>query len=231
MLPRLLQADDVRMAWAGIFSMGVVLTEAMHVFSLNFAAALILPRVGALVPMVVPCIVITTIRSPFSIAPGPALNLIPATAGAILHGGLEAWRAHALGCGLGMLMCYLVEKRLRMLQAHEFTSAWSAKAFIEGDNGQAPAKRVTRASKKAEDFVARKKANEDFDPNAMASGDFVIKGITAHRFLFVFLPFFSTGVTVRLRACRRKRSPIKKDPCQKQKIPAVARRGLVRSPF
>lgn len=164
----------------GTLSMGVVLTEAMHVFSLNFVAAVILPRVGALVPMVVPCIVISTIRSPFAIAPGPALNLIPVTAAAVLHGGLEAYRAQCLGCGLGMLLCYLAVKRLRVLQNHGFTSAWSARGFTQSDNEPAPAKRVTRTSKKAEDFVARKKANEEFDPNALASGDFVIKGVTAH---------------------------------------------------
>ena len=169
--------------------MGVVLTEAMHVFSLNFVAAVILPRVGALVPMVVPCIVISTIRSPFAIAPGPALNLIPVTAAAVLHGGLEAYRAQCLGCGLGMLLCYLAVKRLRVLQNHGFTSAWSARGFTQSDNEPAPAKRVTRTSKKAEDFVARKKANEEFDPNALASGDFVIKGVTAHR-LSLFLTCF-----------------------------------------
>ena len=126
------------------------------------------------------CVCLTRVRPP-----GPALNLIPATVGGILHGGLDSWRAHALGCGLGMLVCYLAEKRLRMLKDHEFTSAWSAHAFMEGGPSKTPAKRVTRASKKAEEFVAKKKANEEFDPNAIGTGamgnsDLVIKGITAH---------------------------------------------------
>ena len=108
----------------GRFSLGVVVVEALHVFALNFAAAIVLPRMGKLIPLAVPCLVITAIRSPFSYLPGPALNMIPATAGAILHGGLDSWRAHLLGCGLGMTLVYLLERRLRM----HFSSVFSFRA-------------------------------------------------------------------------------------------------------
>jgi hypothetical protein len=107
----------------GKFSLGIIVTEGLHVFALNFVAGLVLPHVGALVPLVIPCIVITTIRSPLCYLPGPALNLIPATAGAVLHGGLDSWRAHALGCGLGMFLAFVANQRLHTMKT--FTSAWS----------------------------------------------------------------------------------------------------------
>ena len=166
----------------GKFSLGVVLTEALHVFALNFAASLILPKVGVLVPVVLPCLVITTIRSRFSITPGPALNLIPATAGAVLHGGLDSWRAHALGCGLGMTMAYFAEKRLRLFHG-EFTSAYSFR-IPDQFEGKEPPKKTSRSAavgkKKAEEFASKKRANEEFDPNSLGTGDFIIKGVTAH---------------------------------------------------
>jgi len=167
----------------GKFSLGVVLTEGLHVFVLNFLAGIILPRVGALIPIVLPSMVITAIRSRFSYSPGPALNLIPATAGAVLHGGLDSWRAHALGCGLGMTLAYLAEKRLHVIDGKEFTSAWSFRAPGAANTDDDKTKpRVTRSvgKKKAEEFVAKKKANDEFDPNSMDSSDYVIKGVTAH---------------------------------------------------
>ena len=101
----------------GIFSFGVVVNEGLHVFVLNFLLDIILPRVGSkapiLVPFVIPVFVIATIRSPLQNS-GPALNLIPATASAVLHGGLEAWRAHFLGCLLGMALAYVADRRLRL---------------------------------------------------------------------------------------------------------------------
>jgi len=168
----------------GKFSLGVVVTEGLHVFALNFAAGIILPKVGVLVPVVLPCLVITAIRSRFSITPGPALNLIPATAGAVLHGGLDAWRAHALGCGLGMTLAYLAQMRLLHI-AGEFTSAWSFRIpdqfEVEGKEGPKKTSRsAAGGKKKAEEFASKKKANEEFDPNSVGTGDFIIKGVTAH---------------------------------------------------
>jgi hypothetical protein len=167
----------------GKFSLGIVVIEALHVFALNFAASIILPKVGRLVPLVIPCMVITAIRSPFCYLPGPALNLIPATAGAILHGGLDSWRAHTFGCGLGMTLVYLVEKRLKLLLNGEVRSIWSYRTPGSWEENE-PTKRVTRSGgagrKKADEYAAKKRANEEFDPNSSLPGDVVIKGITAH---------------------------------------------------
>jgi hypothetical protein len=159
----------------GRFSLGVVLTEALHVFVLNFACGLILPKVGVLMPVVLPCLVITTIRSPYSITPGPALNLIPATAGAVLHGGLDSWRAHALGCGLGMTMAYFAAKRLSVFQG-----AKSSYSLEDDELSKRTTRSATVGKKKADEYAAKKKANEEFDPNNLGTSDIVIKGVTAH---------------------------------------------------
>jgi len=64
----------------------------------------------------VPCVIITVLRSPFVIT-GPAMNMVPGTAAAVMHGGLDALRVFFIGSGLGKFCAMMLLSRMGQITA------------------------------------------------------------------------------------------------------------------